>query len=51
MVLARDWQMDGYLNIDNFWTKGYNRDTEWQQAFKDADNRTGNYGRGYIEWR
>ena len=51
MLYARDWQIDGYLDVDDFWTKGYNRDTEWQQAFEDADNRTGNYGRGYIEWR
>ena len=51
MLCARDWQLTGDLVLDNFWTKGYNRDTEWQQAFEDANNRTGNYGRGYIEWR
>ena len=40
----------GKIEVDNVWTKGYNRDTEWQQAFKDADNRPQGYGRGYIEW-
>lgn len=50
MLCARQWQMDGKLVLDNFWDRGYNRDTEWQQAFEDANNRTGNYGRGYIYW-
>ena len=50
MICARQWQMDGKLVLDNFWDRGYNRDTEWQQAFEDANNRTGNYGRGYIYW-
>lgn len=40
----------GKIEVDNVWTKGYNRDTEWQQAFADADNRPQGYGRGYIEW-
>jgi hypothetical protein len=38
------------INIDKFWTKGYNRDTEWQQAFKDALCRPAGYNRGYIKW-
>lgn len=50
MLCARQWQMDGKLVLDNFWDRGYNRDTEWQQAFEDANNRAGNYGRGYIYW-
>ena len=50
MILARDWIQDGSLVVDNFWDRGYNRDTEWQQAFEDANNRNGNYGRGYIVW-
>lgn len=41
----------GYLNVDKFWTKGYNRDTEWRQAFTDALIRPENYSRGYITWR
>jgi len=40
----------GTLNIDNFWTKGYSRDTEWQQAFEDGNNRPEGYSRGYIVW-
>lgn len=40
----------GMLNIDNFWTKGYDRKTEWQQAFEDGNNRPEGYSRGYIKW-
>lgn len=40
----------GKLDVDKFWTKGYNRDTEWQQAFGDGLNRPPNYSRGYIYW-
>ena len=40
----------GKLDVDSFWTKGYNRDTEWQQAFSDGLNRPLNYSRGYIYW-
>lgn len=50
MLYARDWQIDGKLVLDNFWDRSYNRTTEWQQAFDDANNRVGNYGRGYIQW-
>ena len=38
------------LNIDSFWTKCYNRNTEWQQAFEDGLNRPKDYNRGYIKW-
>ena len=38
------------INIDKFWTTGYNRDTEWQQAFKNALDRPAGYNRGYIKW-
>jgi hypothetical protein len=40
----------GALNVDIFWTKGYNRDTEWQQAFEDGVKRPANYNRGFIYW-
>ena len=50
MVLSKTWIADGSLTVDNFWDRGYNRDTEWQQAFEDANKRIGNYGRGYIYW-
>lgn len=42
-------ETDG-LDIDNIWTRGYNRETEWQQAFEDAVNRPQGYNRGYIKW-
>lgn len=38
------------LDIDNVWTKGYNRNNEWQQAFNDAVSRPAGYNRGYIKW-
>lgn len=41
----------GFINVDKFWTSGYNRDTEWQLAFKDALNRPAGYNRGYIKWQ
>ena len=50
MELAVEWIQDGKLNVDNFWTKGYNRTTEWPQAFADGANRPAGYSRGYIKW-
>ena len=45
------WMIEnGCLKVDSFWTKCYNRDTEWQQAFADGANRPSNYSRGYIKW-
>lgn len=45
------WMIEnGDLNVDNFWTKGYNRSTNWQQAFNDGNNRQNGYSRGYIKW-
>jgi threonine dehydrogenase-like Zn-dependent dehydrogenase len=45
------WMLEnGYLEVDNFWTQCYNRNTEWQQAFEDGLNRPKNYSRGYIKW-
>ena len=40
----------GQLNVDNFWTKSYNRDNEWQSAFAEGNDRKPGYSRGYIEW-
>ena len=48
---AEYWVTNGDLNVDNFWTKSYNRDTEWQQAFADGVNRPAGYSRGYIQWK
>jgi len=44
------WIQTGKLKVDKFWTKGYNRETEWQQAFSEGLNRPTNYSRGYIYW-
>jgi len=47
---AAIWIENGDLVVDNFWTKGYNRNTEWQQAFADGVDRPNGYSRGYIKW-
>jgi threonine dehydrogenase-like Zn-dependent dehydrogenase len=45
------WMIEnGYLDVDNFWTRAYNRTTEWQQAFADGVDRPNGYSRGYIKW-
>lgn len=45
------WMIENsHINVDSFWTKGYNRTTEWQQAFADGINRPQGYSRGYIKW-
>ncbi len=45
------WMIEnGELEVDSFWTKSYNRDTEWQQAFADGVDRPNGYSRGYIKW-
>ena len=41
---------NGYLEVDSFWTKCYNRNTEWKQAFADGMDRPSGYSRGYIKW-
>jgi NADPH:quinone reductase-like Zn-dependent oxidoreductase len=50
MLDAAYWIENGDIQVDNFWTRGYNRNTEWQQAFADGTNRTADYSRGYIYW-
>jgi hypothetical protein len=50
MHMAKYWIENGYLEVDSFWTRGYNRTTEWQQAFADGVNRPSGYSRGYIKW-
>lgn len=50
MYQARWMIENGELEVDSFWTRGYNRNTEWQQAFKDGSNRLQGYSRGYIKW-
>ena len=50
MLHAVDLIEIGALNVDKFWTKCYNRNTEWQQAFADGKDRPSGYSRGYIKW-
>ena len=50
MHFAKHWIENGYLEVDSFWTKCYNRNTEWQQAFADGVDRPNGYSRGYITW-
>jgi len=50
MLFAKHWIENGYLEVDSFWTKSYNRTTEWQQAFADGVDRPNGYSRGYIKW-
>lgn len=40
----------GKLNVSNFWTRGYDRDTEWQSAFQDSLDRPPGFNRAYIYW-
>jgi hypothetical protein len=47
---AAIWIENGELEVDSFWTRGYNRNIEWQQAFADGVNRPNGYSRGYIKW-
>jgi len=50
MYMAKYWIKEGYLEVDSFWTRCYNRNTEWQQAFADGMDRPSGYSRGYIKW-
>jgi D-arabinose 1-dehydrogenase-like Zn-dependent alcohol dehydrogenase len=47
---AAIWIENGELEVASFWTRGYNRNTEWQQAFADGVDRPDGYSRGYIKW-
>jgi len=50
MKRAAYWIESGQLDVDKFWSKCYNRSTEWQQAFADGKDRPSGYSRGYIKW-
>lgn len=50
MQIARDHVQQGLLDVDMFWTKLYNRDSQWHDAFADGSTRPQGYGRGYIKW-
>ncbi len=40
----------GKIDVSSFWTKGYDRNTEWKEAFNEGLNRPKGYSRGYIKW-
>jgi len=41
----------GKLNVDTFWTRGYDRKTEeWRLAFMDSLNRPAGFNRAFIYW-
>lgn len=44
------WVKNGDIDVERYWTRSYNRDTEWQKAFADGLDRVSGYGRGYIFW-
>jgi threonine dehydrogenase-like Zn-dependent dehydrogenase len=50
MYEAEDMVTNGTLNVDKFWTRGYQRNTEWAEAFSDGINRKKHYSRGFIVW-
>ncbi len=50
MSKANLWVKTNNLKVDNFWTRCYNRNTEWQKAFADGLDRPNGYSRGYIKW-
>lgn len=50
MVDAVSMIENGELDVDRFWTRGYNRNTAWQQAFHDSSQRALGFGRAYLEW-
>jgi D-arabinose 1-dehydrogenase-like Zn-dependent alcohol dehydrogenase len=50
MRMAKYFIEKGYLEVDSFWTRCYNRNTEWQKAFADGKDRPSGYSRGYIKW-
>lgn len=50
MHVALAMVVEGIVDVESFWSRGYDRDTEWQQAFEDGNNRPEGYSRGYIIW-
>lgn len=38
------------LNVENFWSKGYSRNTEWRLAFIDSLERPPGFNRAFIYW-
>jgi threonine dehydrogenase-like Zn-dependent dehydrogenase len=51
MISAVNFALYNGETLQKFWTREYDRDTEWQQAFADGQSRNQGYSRGYIRWR
>lgn len=51
MISAGNFALYNSEVLRKFWTREYDRDTEWQQAFADGQSRNQGYSRGYIRWR
>ena len=51
MTSAGHFALYNSETLQKFWTREYDRDTEWQQAFADGTSRNQGYSRGYIRWR
>ena len=50
MLMAVQNIKDKHLNVDPFWTIGYDRDHNWNLAFTDSLNRPSGFSRAYIRW-
>lgn len=50
MAKARDLIIEGKLNTGRLWSKGYNRETQFIEAFQDGAHRPHGYLRGYLKW-
>jgi hypothetical protein len=50
MFWARELIQTDQIEVEHFWTRGYDRRTEWHQAFEDGLNRPKGYKRGYLKW-
>jgi len=51
MVLGVELVRDGTIDTSTLWTTEYDRDTQLEQAFEDANDRSKTYSRGYIKWQ
>lgn len=52
MAKTRDYILEGFLDTEWMWSKGYDRNdmNEVKQAFEDGANRDVNYIRGYLKF-
>jgi len=50
MAMARDLVIQNKLDTERLWTQGYDRYTEFKQAFSDGAFRSPGYIRGYLRY-